>query len=155
MILSGYEDTLPAYLWSAGGVVHSTRPEVGLKRFKTELLLGIDWASSGPGANWPEMYHLGWLPVFDRWVVVASRDTDEIEGYCDRVLGHFADCGEPVSEAANIIRDYWAGLFEFEQERFEDITAVGEIVDVDELADSVWGEQVDEEADEQSEVDDY
>jgi hypothetical protein len=154
MILSGYEDTLPAYLWSAGGVVHSTRPDVGLKRFKTELLLGIDWASSGPGASWPEMYHLGWLPVFDRWVVVASRDTDEIEGYCDRVLGHFADCGEPVSEAANIIRDYWAGLFEFEQERFEDITAVGEIVDVDELADSVWGEQVDEEADEQSEVND-
>ena len=65
MILSGYEDTLPAYLWSAGGVVHSTRPDVGLKRFKTELLLGIDWASSGPGASWPEMYHLGWLPVFD------------------------------------------------------------------------------------------
>jgi hypothetical protein len=154
MILSGYEDTLPAYLWSAGGVVHSTRPDVGLKRFKTELLLGIDWASSGPGASWPEMYHLGWLPVFDRWVVVASRDTDEIEGYCDRVLGHFADCGEPVSEAANIVRDYWAGLLEFEQERFEDVTAVGEIVDVDELADSVWGEQVEEESDEQSEVND-
>jgi hypothetical protein len=154
MILSGYEDQLPVYVSFAGGGLHSSRPDVGPKRFKAELLFAINWASSGPGFDWPEMYQLGWLPVFDRWVVVASRDTDEIEGYCDRVLGHFADCGDPVSEAANTIRDYWAGLLEFEQERFEEVTAVGEIVDVDELADSVWGDQVDEESDEQSEVND-
>jgi hypothetical protein len=147
MLLSGYEGTLPAYLWSAGGVVHSTRPDVGRKRFKTELLFGINWASSAPGVSWPEMYHLSWLPVFDRWVVVASRDTDEVDGYCDRVLDHFADCDEPVSEAAKVIERYWAGLLEYEQERFEEVTDTGSISDVDEIADRVWGNcnEVDEE----------
>jgi hypothetical protein len=147
MILSGYEDQLPVYQCAAGGGLHSTRPEVGLKRLDVELLFAINWASSGPGFDWPEMYHLGWLPVFDRWVVVASRDTDEIDGYCDRVLGHFADCEEPVSEAAKAIERYWAGLLEYEQERFEEVTDTGSISDVDEIADRVWGDcnEVDEE----------
>ena len=138
LILSGYEDTLPAYLWSAGGVVHSTRPDVGRKRFKTDLLFGINWACSGPGVSWPEIYHLGWLPVFDRWVVVASRDTDEVDGYCDRVLGHFADCDEPVREAAKVIERYWSSLLEYEQERFEEVMDTGLISAVDEIADRVW-----------------
>jgi hypothetical protein len=140
LILSGYEDKLPAYLWSAGGVVHSTRPEVGRKRFKTELLFGINWASSGPGFSWPEVYHLAWLPVFDSWVVVASRDTDEVDGYCDRVLGHFADCDEPATHAANVIEQYWSGLRDYDQERFEEVTDTGAISDVDEIADRVWAE---------------
>jgi hypothetical protein len=154
MILSGYEDTLPAYLWSAGGVVHSTRREVGLKRFKTELLLGIDWANSGPGVSWPEMYHLGWLPVFERWIVVASRDTDEVDGYCDRALGHFADCDEPVREAASVILHYWVGLLNDEQARFEEVTDTGLISDVDEIADRVWGDCDERDEEEAEEVND-
>ncbi len=118
----------------------SSRPEVGQKRFKPELLCGINWASSGPGLSWPEVYHLAWLPVFGRWVVVASRDTDEVDGYCDRVLGHFADCDEPATHAANVIEQYWSGLRDYDQERFEEVTDTGAISDVDEIADRVWAE---------------
>jgi hypothetical protein len=111
-----------------------------------EFLFGINWATSGPGFDWPEHYYLGWLPIFDRWVVCGARDTSEFDGYCDRVVGHFPSCDDRIAQACRVIEDDWAGQRDCEQECWEGFRGAG-LVSEDEaegMAGRVWVTEVDE-----------
>lgn len=153
LVLSGFEGTLPVFRTrGADGVLREVRPTA--RRRTTSIrafpihLFSINWADSGPGCSWPEAYHLGWLPGFDVWVVVASQDSTDMYGYCDRVLGHFELGADPIEASCNLIKQDWQSqLRGWEQEQWVEILAGGRVNagDVSEIASKVWKQE--EEAD--------
>jgi hypothetical protein len=114
MVLSGIEDTLPVFIAVNRGATIVTRksraPRSPSVRALPISLLEVNWADSAPGISWPEAYHVGWLPGFNRWVLTSSRDTPELDGYCDRVLCHFDQCDDPAAEAGRRIQAEWQRL---------------------------------------------
>jgi hypothetical protein len=154
MIFSGFEDQLPTFVWSRAGIVFTTRPGREQKRFDPQRLFCINWATSGPGFSWPEAYYLCWMPVFERWVLVSARDSPEVDGYCDRLVGHFVDCDEPMGEAEQVIEQHWLSLQAFEQQRFEELMDCGTAIDANAIADRVW-EEYEDDADEEDQEEDW
>jgi hypothetical protein len=76
-------------------------------RFNPKLLFSINWATSGPGFEWPEEYHVTYLPGFEKHVFTASRDGDDAFGCADHAIG-VAHRDEDIQEAARkIITGYW------------------------------------------------
>ncbi len=145
MVLSGVEDTLPVFITVNRGVTIVTRkkraPRSPSVRALPMFLLEVNWADSAPGISWPEAYHVGWLPGFDRWVLTSSRDTPELDGYCDRVLCHFDQCDDPAAEAGSRIQVYWQGLKNaYGQARWASLLNAGRIAqgDVVRMASTVW-----------------
>ena len=59
-------------------------------------LFTINWADSGPGLSWPEAYHLVYIPGYERCVVTASRDGDDLWGCTDHAIGFFPAGGDNV-----------------------------------------------------------
>jgi hypothetical protein len=155
MVFAGFEDQLPEFVWSTGGVVFTSRPDLGRKRFDPQRLFQINWATSGPGFTWPEVYYLCWLPVFERWVVVSARDSPDVDGYCDRLVGHFSDCEELAVEAAHVIEQYWLCLLADQQARFEEVTEFNPLIDAHAIADRVWEDCDDEEDQDADEEEDW
>ena len=153
MIFSGFEDQLPEFVWSRDGVVFTSRPELGRKRFEPQRLFQINWATSGPGFSWPEVYYLCWLPMFERWVVVSARDSPDVDGYCDRLVGHFSECDEPADEVSLVIERYWLSLKADQQARFEEVTEFCALVDAHSIADRVW-EECEDDLDEDEDCED-
>jgi len=148
LVLAGFEGTLPVWGCVREGEVtiarKDRRPRKRAVRALPLLLLEVNWADSGPGFSWPEAHHLGWLPGFNRWAVTASRDTPEIDGYCDRVLGTFAHCDDPVARARDVIQGYWQSLKdEYDQARWEYRFEEGRLTaaDADAMAEEVWPEE--------------
>ena len=43
-------------------------------RFNPKLLFSINWATSGPGFEWPEAYYVTYIPGLEKYVFTASRD---------------------------------------------------------------------------------
>jgi hypothetical protein len=152
LVLAGYEGTLPVWGCVREGEVTITRkdrrPRKGPVRALPLMLLEVNWADSGPGFSWPEAHHLGWLTGFNRWVVTASRDTPEIDGYCDRVLDTFAHCEDAVARARDVIQGYWQSLKdEYGQERWEYLFEEGRLTasDAEAMASAVWAEEPEDE----------
>ncbi len=108
LILRNHEDCLPNWGYvGADGQVHVSRempppPKKGY-RLHSQVLLQIDWGASGPGFSWPEEYRITWLPSPGRFVVTASTDSDELHGYTDVALGHFAPPSGDVLEKVRLI----------------------------------------------------
>lgn len=73
---------------------------VALKPVK---VLSINWASTFHGDS-PESYYATWLPIFEVWVVTASRDAD-FSGSADTAIGHFK-CN-PKAGAREVIKARW------------------------------------------------
>jgi hypothetical protein len=71
------------------------------------LLFSINWASSGPGFDWPEAYHLTWLPTHSRFIVTSSADSDDCFGYCDFALGSVVAGGNATASACAVIAKNW------------------------------------------------
>lgn len=145
MVLSGVEDTLPVYIAVSRGVTIVTRkkraPRIPSVRAVPIFLLEVNWANSAPGISWPEAHHVGWLPGFDRWVLTSSRDTPELDGYCDRVLCQFAQCDDPVDEARTRVQLYWQDLCDaYGQKRWACLRNTGRIArqDAERMARTVW-----------------
>lgn len=57
--------------------------------FKPEHVITINWASSGPGIDWPAAYYVTYLPVYDRFVLTVSFDTYERYGAFDFAVYDF------------------------------------------------------------------
>lgn len=56
--------------------------------------LRISWASSVPGLDWPEAYYLSWVPVYDRYVITLSADSEEtLRGHIDMAIHSSAASG--------------------------------------------------------------
>lgn len=145
MVLSGVEDTLPVFISVNRGVTIVTRkkraPRSPSVRAVPIFLLEVNWADSAPGISWPEAYHVGWLPGFDCWVLTSSRDTPELDGYCDRVLCHFDQSDDPVAEAGSRILAYWQRLKNaYGQARWVRLLNTGRIAQSDaaRMAGTVW-----------------
>jgi hypothetical protein len=71
------------------------------------LLFSINWASSGPGFEWPEAYHLTWLPTHSRFIVTSSADSDDCFGYCDFALGSVVAGGNATASTCAVIANNW------------------------------------------------
>jgi hypothetical protein len=145
LVLCGIEDTLPVFAAMSRGVAIVTRkkraPRSQPVRAMPLFLLEVNWADSGPGISWPEAYHVGWLPGFGRWVLTASRDTPEVDGYCDRVLCHFDHCDDPIAEARKRLQAYWHELKgSYGQRRWAHLFNTGRITrhDAEQMAGVVW-----------------
>jgi hypothetical protein len=147
LILSSIQDRLPNWAVSYGeGHIEKTRESRTYAKNSLSLLplhlFTINWADSGPGFSWPEKYFVTWVPVFDRYVVTASRDTAEGYGYADEAIGWFDVTKDRVEESKNVISLYWERLVtERWQERWEHLFNEGAIssAEADDLADGVWG----------------
>jgi len=70
-------------------------------------LFEINWASSGPGFDWPEHYHACPVPGDNITVITASADSPEMHGYTDWALGWFPGNDNLVDYAGLIIRAWW------------------------------------------------
>jgi hypothetical protein len=71
------------------------------------LLFSINWASSGPGFDWPEAYHLTWLPTHACFIVTGSADSNDCFGYCDFALGSVVTRGDVTAAACAVIERNW------------------------------------------------
>lgn len=71
------------------------------------LICEINWVFSGPGIPWPSRYLLSFLPLYNRFVVTESQDTDEGHGYYDFAIGSFASDRNIEAECEQIIQAHW------------------------------------------------
>ncbi len=111
-------------------------------------LFTINWATSGPGFDWPAMYRATWMPRYNVFVLTTSHDTDEIFGTCDAAIGHIEPGQSEVLRGGHVVRDFWQRLVtQFDSSRFESVLREGQMraVHVEALANEVWGGQEDEE----------
>ena len=110
-MLEAIEDRLPVWAcWKGDKLIKARsyrephqKPQRRAALLPSELF-AINWASSGPGFDWPVQYHLVWTPIYDRFVVTASADCPDFFGYADFALGHFAETtisGSPSSGSSS------------------------------------------------------
>jgi hypothetical protein len=110
VILLPVEQRLPQW---TDGVVYArgyTDPDRKLLRkvsLSPILLFSINWATSGPGFDWPEAYHLTWLPTHSCFVVTCSTDSDDTFGYCDFALGSVPAGADVTAAACAVISKDW------------------------------------------------
>jgi hypothetical protein len=113
-------------------------------------LFMIDWAMSAPGISWPEAYYVTFIPGFDRFVVTASRDSDDLYGCCDHAIGWFGEGVDPKAAALAIVKAWWEMARDCQEHTgwfcFLDAGSVGED-EATALREDVWPE-LEEEQDE-------
>jgi hypothetical protein len=111
-------------------------------------LLTINWASSGPGLDWPDEYYLSWVPVYDRYVITVSADSDEsLRDRVDMAIHSFAAGDDILAEVKPaIIADWEMERGQFEQGRWEKAYSSGLVSKqlAGEWADEVWVEDEEE-----------
>jgi len=122
-------------------------------------LFKINWASTGPGFDWPEEYSITWVPYYERWAVTASRDTEELYGYCDNAIGHFGVDVSVKDGSRQAVMEWWRSQRDAGQEPWEEFRNEGLIgaAEAEAWSKEIWppeGEDEDEEeGDDQEEVD--
>ena len=96
-----------------GEVIHSRQldhagdlPQRGY-RSDPVLVVSINWADSGPGYSWPVYYYISWIPFYDLYVVTASYDSDDIEGYLDVAIGILEEGAEVETDLKRVITGHW------------------------------------------------
>jgi hypothetical protein len=116
-------------------------------------LLTINWASSGPGLDWPEAYYLSWVPVYDRYVITVSADSEEtLRGHIDMAIHSFAAGRDLLGEMKPaIVADWNMERSQLEQGRWAKAYSSGLVSEqlAEEWADEVWVEEDDEEEEEE------
>jgi hypothetical protein len=110
VILLPVEQRLPQ--WTNGVVCarEYTDPDRKLLRkvsLSPILLFSINWATSGPGFDWPEAYCLTLLPTHGCYVVTSSADSPECFGYCDFALGSVPAGADVTAAACAVISKNW------------------------------------------------
>jgi hypothetical protein len=109
--------------------------------FTPRLLFCINWASSGPGFEWPEAYHVTYVPGWEKYIFTASRDGDDTLGCADHAIGT-ADKSDDLQQAARkVLTSYWQGQAdEYNQPGWESCIEEGLIDDrtANAWAKAVW-----------------
>lgn len=99
--------------YSNGEVFHTRQKEnsgvLPLRSFRSDpvLVLSINWADSGPGFSWPVYYYISWIPYYERYVVTASYDSDDVEGYLDVAIGDLPEGVEIEGDLKEVIINHW------------------------------------------------
>jgi hypothetical protein len=105
------------------------------------LLFSINWASSGPDFDWPEAYHLTWLPTHSCFIVTSSADSDDCFGYCDFALGSVAAGGDVTAAACAVIARNWRRKRRlFNQPPWAHVVDAGTVsaAIAEDMADKIW-----------------
>ncbi len=131
LLLGGIQDELPA--WSTFGErgFVTARPPFprrldGTPLFEPELALSINWASSGPGFDWPEAYYVTHVRELGIHVVTASRDSEDAWGCTDHALGWRSDEISDFDAVCAIIQADWQARFDrYDQGLFEEVLSGG------------------------------
>ncbi len=155
VVLEAIEDRLPVWACMRGDDLIQSRsyrePSQKPRRRAALLpseLFAINWATSGPGFEWPVSYHLVWIPIHERFVVTASADCDDAFGYADFALGHFGRDKNVGQSVIRIIkRDWIMQRNECSQERWETLLRTGLVkhAAIEMLAEEVWAQDDEEE----------
>jgi hypothetical protein len=109
--------------------------------FTPRLLFWINWASSGPGFEWPEAYHVTYIPGWEKYIFTASRDGADTLGCADHAIGT-ADKSDDLQQATRkVLTSYWQGQADrYNQPRWESCIEEGLIDDrtANAWAKAVW-----------------
>ena len=119
--------------------------------FPSQLLFKINWADSGPGVSWPESYRLFFIPYANRYVLVASSDSDESFGYRDFAIGYFsADDDVLENVERTVVADWDQRRDQCRQDRWSAFIDHGLVSSqmALEWANSVWGCEIGESTEE-------
>lgn len=145
ILLKPVEKDLPDY-YSLRQRKYVRKPGIGAVGKPITLMpqhvLTINWACSGPGFDWPETYYLTYVPGYDRFVVTASEDSDDIYGCTDFAVGWFRSCRDLKASTGRVLTRFWRNVYETrDQYRWEEIYGEGLLSkdDAKRLADRVWG----------------
>lgn len=106
-------------------------------------LLTINWASSGPGYDWPEAYFASHVVEIEMVVVIASRDSAEMWGYTDHAIGWLPIGGTPGEGTAEVIGGWWKSVRgKINQPPWDSVWNSGAISDgeASELRSRIWGD---------------
>ena len=153
IVLEAIEERLPVWAcWKGDKLIkaRSYREPHQKPQRRTALLpselFAINWASSGPGFDWPVQYHLVWTPIRRDRIGGLPR---VLFGYADFALGHFGREDNIGQSVIRIIRRDWTmQRKECSQERWETLLRTGLVKQdaVEAVANQVWP-QVDEDED--------
>jgi hypothetical protein len=112
--LAPIRSNLPVWGSYVDGKVFHTREKensgvLPLRSFRSDpvLVVSINWADSGPGISWPVHYYISWIPYYERYVVTASYDSDDVEGYLDVTIGDLPEGVEIEGDLKNVIQNHW------------------------------------------------
>ena len=112
--LAPVRKSLPVWGTYGDGKVYHTRQEdieskLPARGFRSQpvLALTLNWADSGPGYSWPLDYYISWIPFYDLYVVTASYDSDDIEGYLDVAIGILEEGAEVETDLKRVITGHW------------------------------------------------
>jgi hypothetical protein len=158
ILLHDVQDSLPQ--WAAitkdGEFVtnhrrHRRHKEARLN-FNPQLLFSINWATSGPGFEWPEAYYVTYVPGLEKYIFTASRDGADANGCEDHAIGA-ADKTDDLQQAAKMLTSYWQEQVDgWEQGRWESCIQEGLIDDrtANAWAEAVWSEDIEDADDEEN-----
>lgn len=157
LLLGSIQDELPmwASLGEDGWV--TARPAFprrldGTPRFEPELAIEVNWATSGPGFEWPEAWYVTTIPELGIHVVTASRDSEDAFGCTDHAIGWRPISIDDYTAACELIQADWQRRRDqYDQDQWEDLRDGGFLADevVAEIAAEVWAddqEPIDDEA---------
>ena len=145
ILLHHVQGTLPQWASVSGGTVNLNRREYKRHKdarlaFNPQLVCTINWADSGPEFSWPELYHVTYLPGFDKFVITASRDGPDAWGCADHAIGVVDGNQSPVEAAKEAITEFWRmQVNEWEQCRWAYLFDEGLI---DSKTANVWANKV-------------
>lgn len=112
ILLDTAQDQLPS--WSCvnqEGEYVEARRRSRIKSRQVQLLpqhlFSINWASSGPGFEWPEAYYVTYVPQLDMRIVTASQDSNDIWGVTDLAIGKCRAVRTPGWGTKKIITSWW------------------------------------------------
>jgi len=112
--LAPIRSSLPVWGSYQDGQVFHTRQkenesELPRRGYRSDpvLVVSINWADSGPGFSWPVKYYISWIPHYERYVVTASYDSPEVEGYLDIAIGDLPEGTEIEGGLKNVITGHW------------------------------------------------
>jgi hypothetical protein len=147
ILLHHVQDSLPQWdaITNDGKLVTNRRRHKRHKgarlHFTPRLLFSINWATSGPGFEWPEAYHVTYVPGLEKYIFTASRDGADALGCEDHAIGG-ADRTDDLQRAAKkALTSYWRHqVDEWDQGRWESCTQEGLIEDrtANAWAEAVW-----------------
>ena len=133
------------------GYIRSARPPAS-KAYKSRAVTGlpnflfkINWATSGPGFSWEELYHVGFLAEYDVYVVTASQDSSEALGFCDVCIGYFSETQDFIQDALYVVMEWWGDKRgEYGAGKYESITSIGSASadQIAEITEQVWDSRV-------------
>jgi hypothetical protein len=145
ILLARLQEELPVFSHTRDGEIHTTRPPkpIPIQRAllpRPVFLFAIDWAMTGPGFSWPCHYNCAYVPGYNRVVVTASYDCDEVCGAADVALGCFGTDRDLAEGALEVIGRAWADEAAREGEAWDCFLAAGAVsqAQANALAARIW-----------------